>query len=233
MAVIRSYLGLDMDAFNFSNLVNGDLYSGSATFFEVDYATGYADVFTGFGFSYVGNEPVSGTVTGYAFAMWSPSAQVVAEITGISVPMTDIVDAAFTPSILDDAMVFTEHLNGKDTLIGSPFRDRLAGFGGNDRLTGGGDPDSFVYFGKDGKDTITDFSPFENDRIDLGLMDANGIKGGNQKFKWIGSKKFGDKAGQLRFANHKLQGNTDNDKKAELVIKLPGLDDISKSDIYL
>ena len=233
MATIKSFFGLDMNAFDFSNLAFGDFYDGSSTFFEVYYDTGYADLFSGFGFSYAGNEPVSGTVTSYAFAMWSPSSAIIAQITGIAVPMVDIVAAANTATLTDDALVFAAHLNGRDTLIGSPYQERFAGFGGNDRLTGGGDADSFVYLGNDGKDKITDFSPFENDRIDLGLMDANDNRGGNQKFKFIGSKHFADKAGQLRFANHKLQGDTDGDGRAELVIKLPGLSDLEKGDIYL
>lgn len=232
MAVIKSYLGIDMNAFDFSNLASGDAYNGTSAYFEVDYATGYADVFTGFGFSYAGSMPVSGTVTSYAFASWSTN-QIIAEITGVAVPMVDIIAAANSPSVLDDAMVFASHLSGKDTLIGSPYQDRLAGFGGNDVLTGGGAADSFVYLGGDGKDKITDFSPFENDRIDLGLVDANDNKGGNQKFEYIGGKGFTDKAGQLRFSKHKLQGDTDGDGRAELVIKLPGVDDLSKVDLYL
>jgi len=60
---------------------------------------------------------------------------------------------------------------GNDTLIGGGGRDRLNGGDGNDTLTGGGGGDRFTFSSRldpvANRDTITDFSFAEGDRIEL------------------------------------------------------------------
>lgn len=56
---------------------------------------------------------------------------------------------------------------GADRLNGGGGDDVLAGGGGRDQLTGGRGGDSFVFGGRWGADTITDFDASQGDRIDL------------------------------------------------------------------
>ena len=58
-----------------------------------------------------------------------------------------------------------------DELIGGYGNDSLYGDGGNDTLTGGPGADTFVFTGTDdGTDVITDFTPAEDDVIDLSAV---------------------------------------------------------------
>ena len=59
-------------------------------------------------------------------------------------------------------------LNGRDTLEGGAGRDVLNGGNGNDVLSGGAQADKFVFSGKFGNDTITDFQTSgKAEKIDL------------------------------------------------------------------
>jgi hypothetical protein len=64
--------------------------------------------------------------------------------------------------------VSTDTFSNFQTLIGSPFGDRLEGGGSaSTTLTGGLGADTFVYRSGDGAVTVTDFSHAQGDRIDL------------------------------------------------------------------
>ena len=64
-------------------------------------------------------------------------------------------------------------LGGKDTLIGGNGKDVLNGGAGDDKLTGGGKADTFVFAGKFGNDTITDFKTAGTaEKIDLAKIAA-------------------------------------------------------------
>ncbi|MDT3685581.1 MAG: VCBS domain-containing protein [Pseudorhodoplanes sp.] len=56
---------------------------------------------------------------------------------------------------------------GEDALTGGDKDDTISGGDGNDTLTGGLGADTFVFSPGDGRDTITDFSHGQGDRIDL------------------------------------------------------------------
>ena len=56
---------------------------------------------------------------------------------------------------------------GNDDLEGDALDNILNGKGGNDRLTGGGGADTFVFGKGYGRDVITDFDPSEGDIIAL------------------------------------------------------------------
>ena len=75
-------------------------------------------------------------------------------------------------------------LGGKDTLIGGNGKDVLNGGAGDDKLTGGGKADTFVFAGKFGNDTITDFKTAGTaEKIDLAKIAAitgfNDLKNNN------------------------------------------------------
>lgn len=61
---------------------------------------------------------------------------------------------------------------GRDTLVGTSGDDRIVGLSGADTLTGGAGADVFVYNDiRDGRDTVTDFTP-GTDKIDLTAIAA-------------------------------------------------------------
>lgn len=64
-------------------------------------------------------------------------------------------------------------LNGIDSLHGDGGRDRIDGGGGNDSLSGGAQADLFVFKGKFGDDTLTDFmTGGKAEKIDLSGVKA-------------------------------------------------------------
>lgn len=67
--------------------------------------------------------------------------------------------------------------SGSDLIFGSDNNDRIAGGSGNDNIlgsagddimNGGTGADTFTFFNNHGEDFISDFSPSEGDRIELG-----------------------------------------------------------------
>jgi serralysin len=49
------------------------------------------------------------------------------------------------------------------------------------------------------RDTIYDFSQSQRDKIDLSILDARITATGNQAFTFIGTERFSDKGGELRY----------------------------------
>jgi Ca2+-binding RTX toxin-like protein len=117
---------------------------------------------------------------------------------------------------------------GHDTLTGGDGADVLIGGGRSDALTGGGGADTFRYDSVSDStvatpDLIGDFQT-RLDRIDLGRIDADAGTAGDQAFSWIGSNAFSGAAGELRVVAdqgyQRIEGDTDGDGKADLVIVL-------------
>ena len=110
-----------------------------------------------------------------------------------------------------------------DVLDGGSGLDRIFGGTGDDVLTGGGGADKFVFTDLGGTDRITDFLS-GTDKIDLGLLDANTMVGGDQAFNFIGDNAFGGIAGQLRAytsdGGNYLAGDVNGDGVADFTISL-------------
>jgi Ca2+-binding RTX toxin-like protein len=126
---------------------------------------------------------------------------------------------------------------GNDHLIGGDGNDILIGGRGQDVLTGGAGADTFTF--RDFHDSmpghadqITDFSHAQGDRIDLSGIDANAHATGNQAFTYIGSAAFTDVAGQLHYADHMLEGDTNGDGKADIQIHV-NVASLSAGDLIL
>ena len=147
-------------------------------------------------------------------------------------------------------------LEGADTIIGGagaesiigdaggnfpgvPFNEFLTGtWTGKDTLTGGGGADRFMFANVfdstvgTGRDVITDFVRGA-DKVDLSAMDAQTAAGtANDTFAFIAGTSF-TAAGQVRFANGILYGNTDADTSAEFEIALTGITTLAASDFVL
>ena len=131
---------------------------------------------------------------------------------------------------------------GDDDIIdGGAGNDQIDGGRGNDLLTGGSGADRFIFSDttSDGAwpDRITDFSQQQNDRIDLGAIDANLSRSGDQSFKFIGTSGFTGVAGQLSYSQHDgltvVTGDVDGDGLADFRIEIVGTIDLKGSDFSL
>ena len=121
--------------------------------------------------------------------------------------------------------------NGRDNLLGGVGNDIIKGQAGSDFLTGNGGHDRFIFEDLSdsepgaGHDHIVDFRQAQNDLINVHLLDADTLTGGNQDFSFIGTDPFSGTPGELRYAiqaNHHtiIAANVDNDKKADFTIEL-------------
>jgi Ca2+-binding RTX toxin-like protein len=124
--------------------------------------------------------------------------------------------------------------SGNDWIVGGLGRDKLYGGSGADVFDFNSAQESRV---GSQRDVIYDFQS-GRDLIDLRGIDANELRKGNQAFTWscadvafvtLGESDsaflkagFTGKAGQLRYANGILMGDTDGDRKADFQIKIVG-----------
>lgn len=140
-------------------------------------------------------------------------------------------------SLHDDKLLGDTKAN---TFFGGAGKDTLVGRGGADMLTGGADQDTFVYqktsdsAGKQ-HDMIDVFISHE-DKIDLSALHPDT---GNDKFSFIGAKKFSGDAGELHVVIDKshatamIEGDLDGDKKADFQIEFDHFTNIVKGDFIL
>jgi VCBS repeat-containing protein len=132
---------------------------------------------------------------------------------------------------------------GNDALKGGRGDDWIVGGLGRDKLYGGSGADVFDFNSTQEsrvgsqRDIVYDFQS-GRDLIDLRGIDANEFRKGNQAFTWscmdvafvnpdeadasLLKTGFTGKAGQLRYANGILMGDTDGDRKADFQIKIAG-----------
>lgn len=137
---------------------------------------------------------------------------------------------------------------GKDVLYGGSGWDDLYGDGGNDKLIGGrgsdlqwggSGADTFIFESIEdsvvgpNRDVIKDFNPNQGDLVDLRPIDADETRGGNQAFFFIGTASFSDTAGELRFSNGKLAGDTTGDGVADFQVAINGWKELHASDFLL
>ena len=125
----------------------------------------------------------------------------------------------------------------KNTLSGGDGDDTLIGATGQDTLTGGAGRDIFKFTqvldsAVKTPDTITDFVS-DTDKVDLSGIDANTSIANDQAFTFIGSAAFSKVAGQLRFADSILTGDTNGDGAADFQIKMTGVTKLLTFDIVL
>lgn len=130
-----------------------------------------------------------------------------------------------------------------DVLAGGPGRDTLTGGGGVDTLTGGAGADKFAYANPSDSgvgalsDLVVDFSRAQSDRIDLSAIDANLNVKNDQKFSFIGSAAFSNKAGELRAeivaGDTHIFGDVDGVNGADFEIRLDVATTLQAQDFVL
>src|SRR5829696_9141867 len=140
-----------------------------------------------------------------------------------------LIGSAFGDRLFgDNGANFLSGLKGADEISGGGGNDLLVGGKGGDVLTGGAGADTFD-FNKlsDSRarlgagDFITDFVE-GLDVIDLGEIDADTGRAGDQAFRFISYDAFSGTAGELRFELDgiftRVQGDVDGNGKADLEI---------------
>ena len=125
---------------------------------------------------------------------------------------------------------------GNDRVSGQYGNDILYGDGGQDLIIGGPGADTFVYRSTTestvaASDTILDFNM--GDVINLSLIDANALTGGNQAFSFIGNAAFSNTAGELRFSTGVLSADTNGDGIADFAINFTSVASTQAGDFIL
>ena len=132
--------------------------------------------------------------------------------------------------------------SGADRLRGGTGHDDLEGGSGADRLHGGAGADAFVFrqawhspAGR-GADRVDDFEA-GLDILDLGGIDADVWRPGDQAARFVGTDRFDGAAGELRYdvawGVRVVQLDRDGDRRADLEIELDGTGDLWASDFVL
>lgn len=155
--------------------------------------------------------------------------------TNVKVDVVNGTEVWTNATITDTSANVTEiHLLGigKASLHGADSGQSMFANAGLNTFEGNGGADDFVFLkdttGKTEKkaDTIADFSQANGDQINLDAWDANSKRNGNQDFTFIDGEKFHGNAGELRFFQDAgdtwIQGDTNGDRKADLLIHLSG-----------
>jgi Ca2+-binding RTX toxin-like protein len=135
---------------------------------------------------------------------------------------------------------FLDGGRGNDQLFGGDGDDTLVGGMGKDLLTGGAGADVFKFSAlqdlgvvSSARDVITDFV-HGIDKIDLSMLDANTATSADNPFTaFVASTAAFTAAGQLKFSEGVLYGNTDGDSAAEFAIQLVGVSTIDTNDLIL
>lgn len=119
-------------------------------------------------------------------------------------------------------------LAGADTLKGRNGHDLVTGGLGIDSLYGGKGRDKFIFNDGDSDasrldaDTIFDFRGSKGDSINLRLVDAEESTMNDQKFHFIGTRRFSGDEGELRYQSSNgetwVLADTDGDKKSDFTL---------------
>ncbi len=184
--------GINFDTLTVGDLLRGDVITATATQFSLRDGAWQYD-FTG-SFTYANN-----AITGGTIASWTEtqSGQMVFQLTGTSVPVTNLTTWAATNNSESAKSAF---LAGEDRIVGSQAGDRLFGYGGNDTIT---DASGTNYLrGDAGNDSISGGTGFDDINGNVGNDTAHGNDGDD----WVVGGKdqdllFGDNGFDIVYGN--------------------------------
>lgn len=127
---------------------------------------------------------------------------------------------------------------GDDDLDGHGGRDALIGGAGADALSGGAGADRFVFrtASEAAGDLVLDFGRGA-DRLSFAAIDADVATAGRQDFDFVGTDRFGETAGEVRYGSKGgetfLAADRDGDGRADLRLRLDGEIDLTAADFIL
>ena len=198
--------------------------------------------------SSTGPQPQTGTPSDFRGVFTYPQDEKYGQVTYGPIPETIIINP-----VEEIASTHKFGTSENDVLRGTANDDTIVGGYGGDRMSGApaqgnamqaadGGADSFLYVRADSslhtkrlRDVITDFGP--EDSISLVHADANTLKAGVQEFKWIKTKAFSGRAGQIRIDYRPraafLQGDTDGNGRVDFEVKLREVDLFTKQNLIL
>jgi serralysin len=148
-------------------------------------------------------------------------------IDGLAVTSHDNLSIAYG-TVIENAVGSNQrdYLKGNtadNILIGNDGDDVINGFAGSDIYQGGNGNDTFIFSILESGDVIDDFETGK-DFIDLTNTGIN--------FTYVGTSAFTNTAGELRYVNDILMGDSNGDGEADLAINLKGAT-LSASDLIL
>jgi serralysin len=188
MAILDTYIPTNMlTGFDFSVLLAGAVTSSSSGDFRVDADGTFYDWLFGsdmyVGSDQYGRPVVTGTVTDYFLGEIVDGGYLLG-ISGVSVSFKDVMAAALTPTLLDDALLVYSAFAGNDEILGSDYNDVLSGFVGNDVVTAYAGND--YAYGDAGNDDVHGGDGADVVKGDAGNDIVNGGNGNDQVFGGIG-----------------------------------------------
>lgn len=254
------FFGIDMEKFNFSVLVDGEVVSSSKKRINVEIDTGFVE-FSGKDFKFnKAGELMSGTIKSITEHNGETPYYT---ISGLDLAVTDLKKVALTISNADDqklvAKLFAgnDYINtgdgdsfiygykGHDAMVGGTGVDWIEGGSGNDFIAGslGGD----IFWGDAGADHFIYVLAVESDAsgeltMDA-IMDFNSAEGDKidikevSTFTFAGEKLLSGVVGELVFGFSGgmtfVSGDIDGDAVADIVIALDGDITLKASDFIL
>lgn len=168
MAILTAGVsGVDFDDLLVGDLLLGDVILATGSQFSLRDGA-WQDDFTG-QFTYSND-----SITGGTIASWkqSVSGQMVFDLTGTSVPVTQLVTWAATEN---NEAAKNAFLAGNDSITGSQVADRVHGYAGNDTVVGAGG-DDFLR-GEAGNDSISGGDGFDDTHGNMGADTMHGGAG--------------------------------------------------------
>ena len=154
------------------------------------------------------------------------------------ISIENLVGSKFVDKLLGNASAnYIEAGAGNDSINGANGNDSIVGGLGADRMTGGHGIDKFIFKSSSdsltkSQDTITDFVS-GIDKIVFNEIDANTTIAGNQDFSLISSSANFSGAGQIKFSNGVLSGDTNGDGAADFGIIFSGVTTLTATDFIL
>ncbi|MEO1002566.1 MAG: SGNH/GDSL hydrolase family protein [Cyanobacteria bacterium J06638_7] len=120
---------------------------------------------------------------------------------------------------------------GADEMLGRSGNDVLIGGPGGDRMEGGRGADAFLWRRGDlsGRplDRIDDFNGGKGDRLAITALLDGDDPFANKGWRFIGADRFSGRARELRFSDGLLKGDVNGNGRAELRLRLAGVQSFS------